>query len=495
MRLKKITLASIVIFILLMLPVLYLSLVNRASGDDYGYGAYTRSAWMGTHSVIALGSAIWETVRQCYYSWQGTWFSILMFSLQPEVFSDRAYFLVAFIVLFFWIGSTFYLFYQVLCKNLKWNKWAYLLIDVWFLIISIEFIPSTKSAIYWFNGCAHYMIPFAMCQMVAAWLLGYNEKYKKGTFIGITVFMTLLGGSNYQAALFALIMAFYTGIVTWVLKRDKRIFRLFLPIGLELSGLIVSMKSPGNKVRGGEEFGFSVARGVETVSASFLQGLRDIKIYFQEKPLVFVGLFWLAILLFLIFCNEKKMRFAVHPLLLIAMLFCLYSAMQAPALYAGVEVSGGVYNMNFLVFLLTATGILLIITAYLAEWIKAGWKGISTPKVQKSVLAIAILLCLILTVMFRSNIKTGTSFVCLRYIASGEAKDYKEQMDLQTNLMEREGIEDVIVPFINDMQGPLMQMPVTDNPDAWSNQVTARFYGKNSVAAIERSKWEELYTR
>lgn len=151
--------------------------------------------------------------------------------------------------------------------------------------------------------------------------------------------------------------------------------------------------------------------------------------------------------------------------------------------------------MNFQVFLLAATGIMLIITAYLAGWIKAGRKEISSPGVQKSILAIAILFCLIMTVVFRSNIKTGTSFVCLRYIASGEAQDYKEQMDLQTSLMEREGIEDVVVPFINDVQGPLMQMPVTDNPDAWSNQVTARFYGKNSVAAIERSKWEEMYAR
>lgn len=119
MRLKKITLASIVIFILLMLPVLYLSFVNRASGDDYGYGAYTRSAWMETHSVIALGRAIWKTVRQSYYSWQGTWFSILMFSLQPEVFSDRAYFLVAFIVLFFGPEAHFTCFIRFYVKILN----------------------------------------------------------------------------------------------------------------------------------------------------------------------------------------------------------------------------------------------------------------------------------------------------------------------------------------------------------------------------------------
>ena len=81
------------------------------------------------------------------------------------------------------------------------------------------------------------------------------------------------------------------------------------------------------------------------------------------------------------------------------------------------------------------------------------------------------------------------------YIASGEAEDYREQMNLQTGLMECKEINDIVVPFINDVQGPLMQMPVTENPTAWSNQVTARFYGKNSVVAIERSQWEELYTR
>lgn len=495
MKLKKITLASIVIFFLLMLPVLYLSFVNRASGDDYGYGAYTRSAWMSTHSLIALGSAIWQTVRQCYFSWQGTWFSVLLFSLQPEVFSDRAYFMVAFLVLFFWIGSTLYLFNQILCQNMKLNRWAYLVLTIWFLIISIEFIPSTKSAIYWFNGCAHYMIPFAMCQMVAAWLLSYSKQYKKGVFIGATVFMTLLGGSNYQAALFVLIAAFYIVIADWLLKKDKRIFRVLFPVGFELAGLVVSMKAPGNKVRGGDEFGFSVERGIETIFSSFLKGFEDIRMYLQERPLVFVGLLLLTGLMFLIFSNEKELLFEVPPLLLIIMLFCLYSAMQAPAIYAGVEVSGGVHNMNFQVFLLAAAGSLMIITACLARRIKVRWKRITTVRVQKIILAFVILLCLFLTLIFRSNIKRSTSFICLRYIASGEAEDYREQMNLQTGLMECKEINDIVVPFINDVQGPLMQMPVTENPAAWSNQVTARFYGKNSVVAIERSQWEELYTR
>lgn len=80
-----------------LLPVLF----NRATGDDYGYGTYTRAAFQATHSLIPLLAAVGKTVKQYYLSWQGTWFSVAVFSLQPEVFHDRAYVVVVFLMLFY----------------------------------------------------------------------------------------------------------------------------------------------------------------------------------------------------------------------------------------------------------------------------------------------------------------------------------------------------------------------------------------------------------
>ena len=71
-NIKYMTLLSLFALGVLLLPVVYLSFLNRASGDDYGYGIYTRAAWMGTHSLIELGKAIYLTVRQFYGGWQGT---------------------------------------------------------------------------------------------------------------------------------------------------------------------------------------------------------------------------------------------------------------------------------------------------------------------------------------------------------------------------------------------------------------------------------------
>ena len=286
-----------IIFLVSLLPVCYLSFVNRASGDDLGYGTYTRIAWMSTHSLLAVAKAIGRTIRQFYYGWQGTWFSIFLFTLQPEVFSDRAYVIVAFMMIFLWTGSTILLFREVLVRKCGFDKGSFWLVTVLFLLISIQYIPSTKSSIFWFNGCAHYLIPFAMCQLLFYFLLRYGDSFKTKYFIAILIIMTLLGGANYQAALFALVISIYSGIAVWITRRNKKVILLIVPVVTEMIGLIISMKAPGNKVRGGEDFGFSVGRAINTILVSFKQGATDIGSYTANKPLVIAGLAALALIL------------------------------------------------------------------------------------------------------------------------------------------------------------------------------------------------------
>lgn len=485
---KRMVLYGYFVFFVLMLPICYLSFVNRASGDDYGYGTLTRMAWKNSHSLAEIFKAAWQTVQKYYVSWQGTWFSVFVFSLQPEVFNEKLYVTVAFLMLFLWVGSTVYLFRQIFLRNLNMDKWNYRLITILFLIISIQFIPSTKSSIYWFNGTVHYMLPFAMCQILTAFLLKYMIEYKKRYFAGILVIMTLLGGSNYQAALFALIVTCYIGAYHFLQKKDRHAFLLGIPVLLELAGLIISMKAPGNRVRGGAEFGFSITHVLRTIVQSFKQGIEGLGEYLTEKPLIFAGLLLMFFLFLEAFKEWKEMIRFKRPALMILALFSLYSAMHAPEIYAGVGVSGGVYNMNFQVFLLTACGILIILADRLSIRTK-----ISSEKIHAYLVLPAMVLVIILMVVLRGSIKNSTSFVCLQYIASGQALDYKEQMDLQTSLLLLEDREEVYLPFINDEQGPLMHMPVTDNAEAWSNTVVRDFYGKTSVVGMPREEWNERY--
>ena len=124
---KNMSILSLVLFIISLIPICCLSFVNRATGDDYGYGAFTRTAWMQTHSLTEVAKAIGVTISQYYDGWQGTWFSIGVFALQPEVFSDKAYVIVVFLMLFLWIGSTVLLFRKILKEVYGLDQWSFLL--------------------------------------------------------------------------------------------------------------------------------------------------------------------------------------------------------------------------------------------------------------------------------------------------------------------------------------------------------------------------------
>lgn len=379
------------------------------------------------------------------------------------------------------------MFREILITSIGMDKWSYRTVTILFLIISIQYIPSTRSSIFWFNGCAHYMIPFAICQLLVYSLLRFGKKYIYKWYIIICILMTLLGGANYQAALFGLIVASYFGIEDYIQKKNKRILVLILPIILEIIGLIISIKAPGNKVRGGAEFGFSVSRGFSTIRLSFAEGIRDIGNYIIDRPLVYMGLF----LLFLIYLNafqKDNVYIIKHRIIGGLALFCLYCAMQAPAIYANVGVTAGVDNMNYQVFLFMASGILLMFSQYLIM----KYKEFLT-KYNKIIYITGLGVCMMLLVIGRSHIKTSTLYVSMEYIISGQAADYKEQMDLQTMIMNNENITDVVLPGINDVQGPLLFFPVTDDPNEWTNIIIKDFYGKNSVIAIPRPEWEELY--
>lgn len=488
LSIKNITWISLGIFVITMLPIFYLSFMNRASGDDYSYGTYTRAAWMATHSLWEVIKASWRTIVQYYYGWQGTWFDIFLFTIQPEVFSDKAYFIVVFLILFLWFGTTVLLFKEIFVKRLELDKWSFGFITIIFLMINVQFVPSTKSAIFWFNGCAHYMIPFAMCQFLAFLLLKYIQDYKIKYWMGIFIIMTLLGGANYQAALFGIIIAFYLGIAEYVINRNKKVFWLLVPAAAEMIGLIISFKAPGNKARGGEDFGFSVGLVIETVLDSFITAIKDIGVYFQNKPIVFIGLFMIFLVLLENAKRNTKKENVVWNFIVVLAMFCLYSAMQAPAIYAGVEVSGGVYNMNYQCFLLMMLTALYVLAGIIGNCMKK----ITAESIHKNLLIPGFVICCFLLILCRSNIKDSTTWICMDYITSGQAADYKEQMDIQTRLMLDENATDVVVPFINNEQGPLMHMPVTDDKKAWSNTVTSQFYGKNSVVAIERPLWESM---
>lgn len=501
---KYMTYLAILIFLLSLLPILYLAGIDRASGDDWGYGLLTHRAWMESHSLWKVIQAAFLTVRNYYRSWQGTWFSIFLFTLQPEAFSYDMYWIVPYIMLGLIIGSVSCFLYQVTVRFLHMTVSDFLLIDMIILFLLIQFAPRKKSAIFWYNGTAHYTVPFALALFAMVCFLRFVQTWRTRYVVWAAVWLTLLGGTNYLAAIFGCLGFIFLGVFFYKKlsgpdcrsrsgksDQSRKVLWMGIPLILEMIGLLVSALAPGNARRGGDTYEITFGRMLGAVIESFRQGIMGVINSGKEHPVTLAAMIVLAVILWDILrkkAEEETLRFPL-PGLVIFYFFGTYCAMYWPGIFAGVEVSGGVPNTIYWIFVLMMFCSMLYGLGWLAARLSERKKK-DKDNIRYLYVA-AIVAAMVVLVLGRSNIKESTDYMCMEYILTGQARDYQDQMDQFTQLLTDDTVDEVILPSINDWQGPLMHMPVTENPDAWTNQTVKEFFGKKRVVSIPREDWEE----
>ena len=301
---KWITVACVLAFLAGLVPVLYLAGYVHATGDDFGYGTLTHAAWLDTRSLSEVFRAALQTIRHYYGGWQGTWFSIFLFTLQPEVFSPDAYWIVPILMIVLTVAGVSIAGHYFLVRKAGFSRIGFLALDCLLLFILIQFVPSTKSAIFWYNGATHYIIPFFLALVVITVSGLYMDTGKIRYLILSFLGMTCLGGSSYLAALLAPIMI----VFLWILygRRKRRSLWLLVPIAAEMVGLIISLLAPGNKIRGGDDLGVSAGRTVWTIMESFRQGALTIVEYLKEKPVMFLLMIPAAVIIWMELEKRRK---------------------------------------------------------------------------------------------------------------------------------------------------------------------------------------------
>lgn len=480
---KKIAWFLLLIFAGSLIPLLYLSGYVHASGDDYGYGAEAHAVWLETHSLFQTLKMAAHTTRRYYSGWQGTWFTIFLMCLQPEVFSSNGYWIVPWIMLGINIFSTSLLTHYFLVKKFNLPKETWGCVNILLLLSMIQFFPRSKSGIFWWNGTVHYIVPYCLAMIAVYAMFSFRDTRRKRFLVLCSICMFGLGGSSYLAPLFALIILVY--LLLFFVKKEKYLLWLLVPAAIEIAGLVISFLAPGNKHRGGEEFGFHWTLAVDTILNSFKEGFLTIGEYLRTYPAVFLIFLFIAMLLTEAFMRQEiRFRFPL-PILFAGMMFCLYCAMYAPGIYAGVEVSGGVPNTIFQVFLLTFLADLV----YGLGWLCTKWKEKAANRdVFRIRMMYLPLLCIGLIILFmnKGTLKISTFYNCYDYIASGRADDYKAQMEERLALLLDPDLKEVELPEMNPDQGPLMHMEVMEDPDAWTNMVAEQFFQKDRIVQVKR---------
>lgn len=473
------------LFVVSLIPVIYLAGYVHATGDDYHYGAMAHKAWMDTHSLWKTFQASAQNTRDFWYSWQGTWFTIFLMGLQPEVFSVNAYCVVPVFMVAINILSTSFLTHYCMVKKIGLDVGTWAVVNLMLLFAFLQFVPSTKSGIFWWNGAVHYIVPYCLAVAAITFFMKFIDSYKKRYWGGAFLCMAALGGSSYLAALLAPVILIALLIIYG--KEKRKSLWLLIPLAAEAAGLVISMLSPGNTIRGGEDFGFFVGRAIATVMQSFEQGIFTLIAYGKEKPFVWLILLFLAVFVWDMYEMREKPLFSFRlPGIFAGFMFCVWCAMFAPGIYAGVEVSGGVPNTIFQVFLLTAAADIVYVLGWMRcrqeeRGTRSGWQHS-----RKAVWIGCMLFCLFVGGATKGTLKQTTFYNCVSFLTSGQADDYKMQMEERLDVLLDDSQKDIELPEMNSEQGPFMHMEIMEDPEAWTNTVMCEFYRKDRVVRVGR---------
>lgn len=486
---KKIAVLSIIFFTISTIPVLYLAKYARPSGDDYGYSVLTRAAWVETHSLIEVIKAACKTVQQMYIGWNGDWFTTFLFSLMPEVFVTYSFVIVPYIMVGALILGTSVFLYDVLVKIVGIG-WEYAAIFASLLLFaSIQFIPSTAIGMYWYVGATHYIIPHMLALFALAFGFRFYRTDRKREIAYATLCMFAVGGSSFFSSL--LVFMIYGVLMILFFRKKKNILLLILPYAVGVIGFIIQCIAPGNKVRAGESFGFHISDAFLTVWNSLYSGWTTIWSYLEEKTFIFILLFlcavfgWQALL-------ERKSSFRFrYPLLFVIFMYGIYSAMWAPAIYSAVDVSLGPATIVYFTFLLTSLFSILYVEGWLIELLREKGKNARIGRIfleeseyRNKVAVPLIVIGILITVVNLNWFGNSTDKRVYDYVSSGQAEDFKRQIESHMEILLDDSIKEAYLIPINDKQGPLMHMPVTEDPEEFTNRVVRDFYRKDKVVMV-----------
>ncbi len=484
---KKIGFLVSLLFVFSLFPIIYVGLHNYPTGDDYWYGALNYHGFLEAGLWGALKASI-KTVIQFYYEWQGTWFTIFLFTWVPSNYIEGGYVITVFIALITLIASLAYMADFYLVKKLNFTKGATATIICLISYLCIQYMPKTTSGLYWFNGVMHYSIPFCLGCIAIVNTHKYVEQKKKKNYIALFIAFTLLGGGSYLAPLSATLAASLILICQVQIReldmKNKKIsieydiknLWVLAAILAELVGLVISFLSPGNSVRGGEEFGFSLKWILECIYYAIDRGIYLGIDYFTENLVAVIVYLLLAIIVWqqLFYCDKEKIRFS-NPLLFVIFTNGIYWAAYTPEIYSRSDVSGGVHNTYFQIFLLVT----LANIVYVHGWIQRKFQLKYHVFVVYALLLIGVVA---LGIGIHTSKITTTNDYCVEYIQSGQMYRYAEVRKEQHKILSNRTVKNAVIP---EMQGtyPVLNMHLTEDSNYPHNIDKAFYYNKESVTA------------
>ena len=329
---RQMTVCAVILLCLSLIPLLWLGKYNVMCIDDYDYGRRVHDVFLETGSISASVEEAWRQNMELYQEWQGTYVSCFLMALCPMNFNYGIAWVVPVLMIGMFATSSFVLGRHIFVRWLGCEREGAALAVILLLFVFYQVMEAPFEGIYWYNGATHYVLMQAVWFFLLTLVSGTLWTEKRGRAMvccgAAAVLAAVVGGGNLVTGLQAeILMAFLLLYAFW--QKKDRIAYVIIPFLTGSAGFLVNILAPGNGRRGSMD----LDEGYSAVKAILLSFYNAAVFAVRWTP-VLVVILWIALLPLLWKLAKASERDFSHPVLVMAGVYCVISAMFTPALYA-----------------------------------------------------------------------------------------------------------------------------------------------------------------
>lgn len=492
---KKMILINIVCVLALAVilwPLLVISKYNYPSADDWSYGVNAYRAIQNHEGVFQFLKTVYETVRND--TWEARFANVALASLQPGIFGEHCYAIVAYLMIGSIIFSEIYLAAQCLGKN---NRKLIIPVSVPVIILQLLYCPCPEESFYWYTGAVNYTFVYSMSLVLIALFLKLSETMKTGKRLLLTFLAMLLailvGGDNFATSVSTMCLLLCLQILFLIYRKDA-FRRTWVITLLETLSVLKCATSPLTTARINGNFGGSVANTpIMAILLSFERTFLNIISWTNLKTL-------LVLLLILPFLWKavRKMQYTFRlPGLFTALSFGVYASQATATIYVDGTMGGGRQGAILWYFYV------LWMAANVMYW--CGWiakrdtikaqpedKPDQTAKrgkidrlAQKYLLRYCTVAGILLAaaVLF-GNVQSTTSYRAYRMWRNGWAQAYGAGWEERLKVLKDDSVKNPVFTPLNYVELLMYTDLQPEGGYTWVNGACAEYYGKESVTVV-----------
>lgn len=455
---KKFNFLMMLICFFLIAPFIIISFYSRPCADDFTYSYEVHKAFINGANIFQLIGKAFETVIDYYFSWQGTYTSAFLMSLQPGLFGEKLYFIGPLMLLL--ISYLCLLnFYKAVFKKLNIATNSYLLAFVT-LLVSYEGLPFICDGLYWYNGSWHYMLYFFLTILNISLVIKNYDAKSPRYLIESCILSFLISGGNVVTGFVNILILLVETFLTF--KKNKT---TSLSLLVAIIGYIVMYISPGTLYRQSE-------LNKDGVFLTIYEAvLYSREFVCQYANLIFIFICILAILFALLIKDKIKYQIKFNPFFSILASYAVFaSTLCAPLYSTSSRGEDRVINIQWLTFIyfVAFNIIYAIIWAY-----QKGYIGKCEKFIKSKGFKFAIALSLIAVLA-----SVGSNGLQIIYeLKDGTAQKFASQFDERMILMKNAKEDEIVYvePLVDSIN--LNFDDISQNEDNWQTIAWSSYYG------------------